>query len=76
MGFLVVMYGCESWTIKKTEHDELNLLNYVLEKILESHLVCKEIRPVHPKRNQSSLFFGRTDAEAEAPILWPPDVKN
>ena len=42
MGFLVVMYGCESWTIKKTEHDELNLLNYVLEKILESHLVCKE----------------------------------
>ena len=78
MVFLVVMYGCESWTIKKTEHEELNLLNCVLEKILESHLVCKEIRPVHPKRNQSWIFFGRTDAdvEAEAPILWPPDVKN
>ena len=48
----------------------------VLEKILESPLDCKEIHPVHPKGNQSWVFTGRTDAEAETPILWPPDVKN
>ena len=48
----------------------------VLEKTLESPLDCKEIQPVHPKENQSWIFFGRTDAEAEAPILWPPAVKN
>ena len=47
----------------------------VLEKTLESPLDCKEIQPVHPKGNQSWIFFGRTDAEAEAPILWPPDAK-
>ena len=48
----------------------------VLEKTLESPLDCKEIRPVHPKGNQSWIFIGRTDAEAETPILWPSDVKN
>ena len=48
----------------------------VLEKTLEKPLDCKEIKPVHPKGNQPWLFIGRTDAEAEAPILWPPDVKN
>ena len=48
----------------------------VLEKTLESHLDCKEIQPVHPRENQSWVFIGRTDAEAEAPIIWPPDVKN
>ena len=48
----------------------------VLEKTLESHLDCKEIQPVHPKGDQSWVFVGRTDAEAETPILWPPDVKN
>ena len=48
----------------------------VLEKILESPLDCKEIQPVHPKGNQSWIFIGGTDAKAEAPILWPPDVKN
>ena len=48
----------------------------VLEKTLKSPLDCKEIQPVHPKGNQSWIFIGRTDAEAEAPILWPPDVKN
>ena len=48
----------------------------VLEKTLESPLDCKEVKPVHPKGNQSWIFTGRTDAEAEAPILWPPDVKN
>ena len=48
----------------------------VLEKTLESPLDCKEIQPVHPKGNQSWIFTGRTDAEAETPILWPPDAKN
>ena len=48
----------------------------VLEKTLESSLDCKEIKPVHPKGNQSWIFIGRTDAEAETPILWPLDVKN
>ena len=48
----------------------------VLEKTLESPLDCKEIQPVHPKGDQSWVFIGRTDAEAETPILWPPNVKN
>ena len=48
----------------------------VLEKTLESPLDCKEIKPVNPKGNQSWTFFGRTDAEAETPILWLPDAKN
>ena len=51
-------------------------LTAVLEKTLESPLDCKEIQPVHPKGDQSWVFFGRTDAEAETPILWPPDVKS
>ena len=48
----------------------------VLEKTLESPLDCKKIQPVNPKGNQSRIFIGRTDAEAETPILWPPDAKN
>ena len=48
----------------------------VLEKTLESPLDCKEIQPVHPKGDQSLVFIGGTDVEAEAPILWPPDVKS
>ena len=48
----------------------------VLEKTLESPLDCKKIKPINPKGNQSCIFIGRTDAEAEAPILWPADVKN
>ena len=48
----------------------------VLEKTLENPLDCKEIQPVHPKGNQSWIFIGRTDAETESPLLWPPDVKN
>jgi len=48
----------------------------VLEKTLESPLDSKDIKPVNPKENQSLIFVGRTDAEAEAPILWPPDVKS
>ena len=48
----------------------------VLEKTVESPLDCKEIQPVHPKGDQSWVFIGRTDAEAETPIFWPPDAKN
>ena len=48
----------------------------IVEKTLKSPLDCKEIQPVHPKANQSWIFIGKTDAEAETPVLWPPDVKN
>jgi len=75
--FLVVTYGCESWTIETAERQKNWFFQtVVLEKTLESPLDCKEIQPVHPKGNQSWIFIGRTDAEAEAPILWPPDAKN
>ena len=71
--FPVVMYGCESWTIKKAEHRRIDV---VLEKTLDSPLDCKEIQPIHPKGDQSWVFTGRTDDEAETPILWLPDMKN
>ena len=48
----------------------------VLEKTLESSLVCKDIQPVHPKGDQTWVFIGRTDVEAETPVLWPPHVKS
>ena len=72
------MYGCESWIIKTTEHRIINAFELwcLLEKTLESLLDCKEIQPVHPKGDQSWVFIGRTDAEAETPILWPPHVKS
>ena len=71
------MCGCESWTIKKAEHWRTAAFKLVvLEKTLESPLNCKEIKPVNPKGNQSWVFIGRTDADSEAPILWPPDAKN
>ena len=75
MVFLVVMYGCESWTIKKAESWRTDALTVVLEKTFESPLDCKEIKPVNPKENQSWIFIGRTDAEAETLIFWPCDVK-
>ena len=52
------------------------LLDCGLEKTLESPLACKEIQLVHPKGNQSIIFIGRTDAETDTPVLWPPDAKN
>ena len=77
MVFPVVMYGCESWTIKKAEHRRTDAFwTVVLEETLGSLLDFKEIQAVHPKGNQPWIFIGRTDAEAETPILWPPDVKN
>ena len=77
MFFPVVMYGCESWTIKKAEQPKnWCFQTVVLEKTLESPLDCKEIQPVHPKEDQSWVFIGRTDVEAETPILWPPHAKS
>ena len=76
MVFPIVMYGCENWTIKKAECWRIDALELWFWSTLESPLNSKEIKPVHPKGNQFWLFIGRTDAEAEAPILWPPDEKN
>ena len=76
MIFPVIMYGCESWTIKKAEHRRTDAFELVLEKTLESPLDCKEIQPVHSEGDQPWDFFGRNDAEAETPILWPPHVKS
>ena len=76
MFFLVVPYGCESWTIKKAEHPRINAFELWCWRRLESHLDCKEIQPVHSEGDQPWDFFGRNDAEAETPILWSPDVKN
>ena len=78
MFFPVVMYGCESWTIKKAERQRIEAfeLQLGLEKTLESPLGCKEIQPVHPNRDQSWVLIGRTDVEAETPILWPPDAEG
>ena len=64
------MYGCESWTIKKAEHWRTD----ILEETSDCPLDIKEIKLVNPKSNQSWIFTGRTDAEAETPILWPPDA--
>ena len=74
MVFPVVMYGCESWTVKKAEHQRFDAFKLVLEKTLESPLDCKEIKPVNPKENQPSIFIRKTDTEAT--ILWPPDAKS
>ena len=77
MVFPVVMYGCECWDYKESWVPK-NWCSWtvVLEKTLESLLDGKEIQPVHPKGNQSWIFTGRTDAEAETPIPQPPDAKN
>ena len=75
MVFPVVMYGCESWTVKKAEHQSMMLLNCgVGEDSSES--LGLEIQPVHSKGDQPWVFFGRNDAKAETPVLWPPHVKS
>ena len=76
MVFPVVMYGCESWSIKKAEHWRIDAFELQCWRTLESPLDCKYIQPVYSKGNQSWIFIGRIDAEAETPILWPPDGKN
>ena len=77
MVFPVVVYGCESWTVKKAECQRIDAFElWCQRRLLKSPLDCKEIQPVHCKGDQSWVFFGRTDAEAETPILWPPHAKS
>ena len=71
------MYGCERWTVKKAECWRIDAFwTVVLEKTLESPLDCKEIQPVHSEGDQPWDFFGRNDARAETPVLWPPHAKS
>ena len=77
MVFPVVMYGCKSWTVKKAESRRIDAFElWCWRRPLKSPLDCKEIQPVHSKGDQSCVFIGRTDAEAEIPVLWPPHVKS
>ena len=76
MVFPVVMYGWELDYKESWARKNWFFWTVVLAKTLESPLDCKEIKPVNPKGNQSRIFIGRTDAEAETPIFWPPDAKN
>ena len=76
MVFPVVMYGCESWITKKAEHRRIDTFELWCWRTLKSPLDCKEIQPVHPKGDYSWVFIGRSDVEAETPILWPPDAKS
>ena len=69
MVFPVVMYGCESWTVKKDEHQRSDAFELWCWRRLESPLDCKEIQPVHSKGDQPWVFFGRNDAKAESSIL-------
>ena len=76
MVFPVVMYGWELDYKENWEPKSWCFWTVVLEKTLESPLDCKEIQPVHSKGDQSSIFIGRSDAEAKIPVLWPPDAKS
>ena len=76
MVFPVVMYWSESWTMKKAECQRTDVFELWCWRRLLSPLGSKEIKPVNPKGNHSWIFIGGTDAEAEAPILWPPDPKS
>ena len=76
MVFPVVMYGCESWAVKKAEHRRIDAFELWCWRILENPLGYKEIQSVCPKADQSWVFIGRTDAEAETPIFWPPHAKS
>ena len=78
MVFPVVMYGCESWTIKKAEHRRIDAFElWCWRRLLTVPWTARrEIQPVHPKGDQSWVFFGRNDAKAETPVLWPPHAKS
>ena len=76
MVFPVVMYGCESWTVKEAEHWRIDAFElWSWRRLLRVPWTARRSIPVHPKGDQSWMFIGRTDAEAETPILWPPHVK-
>ena len=74
--FPVVMYGCESWTMKKVECRRTDAFELWCWRRLLSPLDCKDIQPVHSKGVQSWVFFGRNDAKTETPVLWPPHAKS
>ena len=77
MIFPVVMYGCESWTIKEVECQRIDAFGlWYWRRLFESLLGCKEIQPVPPRGNQSWIFIGKPDAEVKTPVLWAPDAKN
>ena len=77
MVFPVVMYECESWTVKKAEHRRIDAFElWCWRRLLRVPWTTREIQPVHPKGGQSWVFIGRTDVEAETQVLWPPDVKS
>ena len=76
MVFPVVMYGCESWTIKKAEHQRIDAFELWCWRRLLRVLDCKEIQPVHSEGDRPWDFFGRNDAKAETPVLWPPHGKS
>ena len=76
MIFPVVIYGCESSTIKKAECQRIDAFEFLCWKTLESPLDSKEIKPVNTKENRPWIFIGRIDSKSEAPILWPPDAKS
>ena len=76
MVFPVVMYGYKSWTVKKAEHQRIDAFELWCWRRLLRVLDSKEIQPVHPKGDQSRVFFGRNDAKAETPVFWPPHAKS
>ena len=77
MFFPVVMYGCESWTVKKAERRRIDAFQvWCWRRLFESPLDCKEIHPVHSEGDQPWDFFGKNDAKAEAPVLWPRHAKS
>ena len=77
MVFPVVMYGCESWTVKKAERQRIDAFElWCWRRLFESPLDCKEIQPVHSEGDQPWDFFGRNDAKAETLGLWPPHAKS
>ena len=76
MVFPVVTYGCESWTIEKAEHQRIDAFERWCWRRLLRVPYCKEIQPVHSEGDQPWDFFGRNDAKAETPILWPPHAKS
>ena len=78
MVFPVVMYGCESWTVKKAECRRIDAFElWYWRRLLRVPWAARRSnQPVHSKRDQSWVFFGRTDAKAETAVLWPPHVKN
>ena len=77
MVFPVVMYGCESWTVKKAERRRIDSFEpWCWRRLLRVPWTAKEIQPVHSEGDQPWVFFGWNDAKAETPVLWPPHAKS